>query len=462
LPFRPETPEEIFAQINGRFVANAEINDVNEGSVVVSDIGAVAGRIARVEQRIQALYKSFYLDAEGQDLIDRVLQLPGFQLLGESPAQGACLQLRRDSSDGELVVQAGSIYADKRGNLFQQKLDVTFLDGYLTYPAPGQPYVYVVSVVPGLSGNVGTNTITVVRSSAAGVISCSNVLPLTNGLPRETDEQIRQRGLLYHASLAGVQKAALLYQFKSYQSPVDGSRFPHVAVWEDPVRPYAEVNVDDGSGYAGLVSPGTTITGIVPENGQLDFWTENPVREDDITLKVNGVAVEKAWDFVPERGQGYLTTSAAFWTAGDTWSIEGYHIYGGIVREGQALVEGRATTPGTNLGFRANGVRVRVRPAQTTEIPFDLLVVAASGYEPLTVYDDVRSAVVAFVFGLEIGEPLLIFDLSAYIKRLPQVKNFKARNAGDTTLAMTDRYPASRHRLTTSPPLIKVNGTSGV
>lgn len=456
------TPEEIDQETTALLVEQSDLTDVTETGRASAMLSAVDWQVSAIETLIAQLKAAFGFNGRGQALRDRCAQIPGFVVdLGASPAQGNVLALTRADTSGELTVEAGSSFQTPGGAIFVLTQDVTFLDGEASYPATGQAYGYVVCTTPGTTGNVGSGTITIIRAAADGVTGCNNPVALNNGQPPETDAQLQKRALDYVAGgltrLTPAGLRALVLEFVAS----DGTRSRNPpAIWVDPERPYAEILPDDGNGFAGLTAPATASSGIVPANGQLDFWFDGPAVQDEITLSVNGVDVGTVeWVTISERGRAYLLETSDFWVAGDTWSVSGHQVYTGYLRELQAVIEGLQTYLGLSQGYRATATRVRVVQPATEPIEYDVSVVYNPAFEPSTVDASVRAAIIEFHQGLLIGEPRLIAHLVAVVDRIPGVLNHSFRDPDDTTVAAADAYPSNqRTKLTTAAWLIRVNG----
>lgn len=456
--------EEVEAQINAVVVEQSRLTDSNESAIAGSTSGSVARQIVAVQTSVDGLYASYGFGGSGQNLRDRCGQLAGFVVdVPASPAQGAVLQFTRNSSVGELVVPAGSLVQTQLGVVYSLAVSVTFLDGSLVYPATGQPYGYAIATVPGLTGNCGGGTITQTRSVPDGVIGVTNPIPLANGLPAETDEQLRYRAFQFVAAgLSRTTAPALIYLALTFVAS-DGTRCRHATVWRDPTRPYAKLIVSDGQGFAGLQRPATLTTTTVPVNGVLGLIPfDAPAVEDEITVEVNGSAVTPPqWVVRGESGVAIVDQAQTFAVAGDTIVAAPANVYTGFLAELQGVVNGDTQFLGTNQGWRAEATRVVVAPPNAESLELSVLVVYAPGpVEPEAINASIRTAIVEYFLALPIGAPLLVVDLISVLNTLPYIVNFRLVDTDDPTVAQGDVYPSSPlSSLTTQTYLIRVNGS---
>ncbi len=458
-----QPPEEIEQEMVAVLVEQSDLTDTTESARAAALMAAGGWQVAAVQAQIAALKRAFGFQGQGQALRDRCRQLPGFVVdLGASPAQGAVMSFTRADTSGELLVAAGSTFQTPSGAIFVLTADATFLDGEAVYPAAGQSYAYVVCSVPGTVGNVGAGSITILRSGPDGLIGCTNPVALLNGLPPETDAQIQKRALDYVAGgLTRLTPAGLRSLVLEFVAS-DGTRSRNPpAIWVDPSRPYAEILPDDGNGFAGLTRVATDTTGIVPANGQLDFWFEGPMVEDEVTLSVNGVEVGTVeWVTIAERGRAYLLETADIWSAGDEWEVSGHTVYIGYLRELQAVIEGLLSYLGMIQGYRATATRIRVAQPARELVEYDVLVVYDPAFVPDDVNTRVRDAIVEFHLNLLIGEPRLIAHLIRVVDQIPGVLNHAFRDPDDPTVPAQDAYPANqRTKLSASVFSIAINGS---
>ncbi len=456
------TTEEIHQEMFAVVQVQSELTDSNDSAIANAMLKANAEQIEQAEDLIEvSLLKSLGLEAEGTELDDVVAQWKGFEPRREaSPAQAAALEITRDGDVGTLDVPAGSVFGTLGGKRVVLTVGVTFQDGSDTYPTAGQSYGYVVSVQPGPAGNIDQGAVQQVIRAPDGVIGCRNIAALQNGQTRETDAQLRKRFLDYLAGgLTRLPEKGVIAVAKAFRDR--GVR--HASVWVDPSRPYAELIVDDGYGFVGLVSPARMVTGTIPLNGQLDFWFDAPVVESEVVLVVNDVAVTSVqWTTLHERGRALLDESAQVWDPGDTWKVYFHHVYGGVIAELQATIEGLLMWQGRDVGFRALAARIRVRTPTLEEIGYYVLVVYRGGLDQVgqdLVDAEIRATIQNFHLDLAQGQPLLMLRIKGQLDRIEGAENIHLRDSDDPSVEMQDAYPASpRHKLTVTAGGITING----
>lgn len=427
MPYVPRDTRTLIQSMAARLIARTELTDLSEGSVLLHMIATVAEEMQLTELRLAQIRDSFLLESTSGALLDeRASELPpnGMQRRGATFAQGAVVTLTRldEASEAQiaagenypdpLTVPAGSIFTrtDDPSVLYRTTEDVTFA-GSAGAGLPGEgtiSNVYVRAQTQGEAGNCASSTITVVVSAPSQIIGVTNST-LSNGTPAETDEQLRQRMRTYLASLARCQPTALEHAALSFVSTT-GARALYASLYESPtIRGYSELVVDDGSGLSGNVALGDTVSGTVPTHGQVVLYHQSPATEPIAEIQVVRGATtllfqHAAHDYVsiPERGLVYFPEGTL--QADDVWTIDGYEVYTGLVSELQQYVEGDTSRPVDQPGWRAAGTRVRVRPAQTALLAFDVHVIPQSYVALSEVADEVRDASVAFIRGLAPGE----------------------------------------------------------
>ena len=455
------TVEEIHQEMFAVAQEQSQLTDARETAIANAILKAGAMQIEQAEDKIEAgLAALLGLDAEGDALDDVVGGWPGFEKRrGMSPAQGAALELTRDDTSGALDVDVGSVFATASGQQAVLAVGVTFLDGEDTYPAAGQTHGYLVSSTPGPTGNIEAGALRQVVRAPDGVIGCRNVIALDNGRPRETDAQLRKRFLDYLAG--GVSRTTPRGIMAVAQAFRDRGVL-HVTVWNDPKRPYAEVCVDNGTGFVGATRTARPSGGTIPAHGQLDFWFDYPVASSEVTLKVNGIGVSPVqWTTLHERGRAWLEESAEIWEPGDTWEVSGHTVLDGLLRDIQATFEGLLAWQGRSAGFRSTAARVRVVIPVLEAVEYDVLVVYAPLADQALVDAQVMATIVQHHINLPQGADLVLLALQGQLDKLRRpdgVVDVILRDPDDPAELMRNVSPSSpRHKLT--PGVIKINGS---
>jgi len=463
MPFKPRSAREILRSMVARVQARSKLTDAVEGSVALMLLAPVAEEINGVELRLARIRDSFFFDnTEGADLDERVAELPNGMKprLPAVAASGEVMSVTRaDATAGVQVLPAGSTFGrtDDSKMLYRTTTAVTFGAGVETVTR-----VRIVCLTPGTAGNAAGAAINRIISAPSWVRGAVSNAPLSNGMPQETDAQLRRRAKLYLASLARCQPRAIEYAGLSFEAS-DKSRFKFVRLFEDVARPgYSELVVDDGSGLQGMIRDGRPVTGAVPDGGIGLLWHEGPAAAPIQQIKINGQVVRAQvgqrtrWVSVPERGL-VIILDPLILVAGDTWEISNYRVYTGAAAELQDVLEGTNDDPSA-IGFRACTTRVRVVPPLAQDTALDLHIVPVNGVDLEALENEVLDDIVEFVATLGPGEPLLIAALIDFLMNNPNLRNVRIYAGGSEPPKLAfDVYPTTaRHVLRTSRSLLNV------
>lgn len=466
MPYAPKDTKALVQSLASRVIARTELTDLAEGSVLMHLVSTVAEEMALAELRLQQIRNSFSPStAAGADLDERARELPpnGLQRRAETRAQGAVMQLTRldEATDvqkaaGEnfpdpLTVPQGSSFrrSDDPSQVYETTADVTFA-GSAGAGLAGEgtiSSVYVRAREPGTAGNCDIGAVVEIVSAPAQIISATNTLALDNGQERESDAQLRERMLVYMASLARCQPAALEFAALDYVSTL-GSRAMYAKVYEDPTnRGYSELVVDDGSGLAANTTTGTVTTGTVPAHGQVVLYHDAPATAPISSIQVSrgGVVTtyrysEGAYLSLHERGLVYFPEGEL--APGDVWRIAGYSAYTGLVAELQQHIEGDTSRPIDYPGWRAAGTRVVVRPARTEYLSFDMHVIPRQYVGLGDVSVELETAAVEFLRGLGPGETLYASQLLDRLMDNSKVISVRIYEPGTSTFLADHPAPA--------------------
>ena len=338
-------------------------------------------------------------------------------------AQGAVLTVTRineatgaeDDYPAALTLTAGSVFrrSDDPTQTYTTTADVVFAGS----PGAGTPGesektgVYVRAANAGTQGNCDIGAVKEIVSAHSSIIAVTNALALDNGNDRESDAKLRDRMLVYMASLARCQPAALEFAALDFESSL-GGRAMYAKVYEDPTnRGYSELVVDDGSGLEGNTTAGTATTGDVPTHGQVVLYHDAPATAPISSIQVSRGGVVTTYlyrdsDYISlhERGLVYFPTGVLL--PGDKWTIENYDVYTALVSELQQYIEGDTSRPVDFPGWRAAGTRIVVRPARTRYLSFDVHIVPRAYIALSDVAAELETAAVEFFRGLGPGETM--------------------------------------------------------
>jgi len=445
--FTPRTTDEILQALMARVQARTGLDDVRESGQLLQILASISEEFSTIDYRLQVMINAFAFDEslDGKDLDDRAAQLPGISppaRLPPSAATGNVLKVFRGGDTAvPMLLPSGSLFGRNDGvNVtYRTTADHTFGVGIdMIYP------VELIATSTGLDGNCEPDAITTIVSAPKDVIAATNVDPLNNGMPSESDALFRARCLLYLGSLSGCQPLALQYAALSFLS-TGGQRVRYARIFEDPIRKgYSELVVDDGSGLAGSSKAGTATQGFVPASGVKVLWHEAPatapiakVRLDELdpfgmivsTKTYNASAPKKTvFTSLPERGVVFFPPGEL--TPGWRWTIEDYDVFVGLIQELQKFLDGDPSDPTTTPGKVAAGTSVRVVPPTVDTIGMAL---AITPYEGIS-YDAVAATAITnavnFCAGLGPGETFYVSQLECYLldmdpTRLKSVMAFK-------------------------------------
>ena len=440
MTYTPRTREEILRSLIARAVAESELTDVAEGSTIAHVLGTVAEEVERVEFQIAAVRDGYSFDsASGSELDQRVadLPLPGVARRSRTAASGSVLQITRSPTSGVLLVPAGTTFgrSGDPDQVYATTVDVSFADAEAS-----KSNVHVVARAPGLPGNTKIGAIDRVVSGPSDIVSVINTAALTGGQDLESDDSLRIRAARYLTTLARAQPSALEDLALSFVGS-DGSKLTHAVLWEDPHnRGYCELIVDDGTGMQGQTAAGPTVSGTAPAGGQTYLYFQPPAANVvdfliDLTTHTPSGVDNDAWSLIEERGLIHLPAALKL-AEGDTWQIDDYTVYTGLIAELQGKIEGDPADFDAEPGWRAAGVRVRVVPAAPQYVSFSIGLEIAPHATPSDVYTAVKDRIIGELARLAPGAALYRAKIMASVLEVEHVRNvFLSTPAADV-------YPA--------------------
>lgn len=456
--YQPKSANDVLRDLRGMVLGRTDLNDIFAGSVLNTLLSAFAQEIASSERRLYSLREAFYLrNASGQDLDERVAELPpvGISRIDATNASGAVLTITRSSSLNNLTIPAGSTVKNSEGAQYRTTQDVVITTGNVLIEN-----VHIVAVIAGSQGNALGEEINTVVSMPDDVIEVVNTQPITNGTDRESDEDLRERALLYLQSLTRCTRSALEFLGTSFIAST-GERMRFARLFEDPNTPaYSELVVDDGSGLTveAVSRVASSVSGTIPDNGASILYHQAPATEaltsDNLSVTRAGVAVnvpDSAIKSIPERGVMYIDEGTL--QAGDVWTISGYRTFEGLIKELQAEIEGDVENPSLLTGFRAAGTRCVVAIADAQFVNMDMTLSVDFDVDFNVIESTVRETLINFVNGLAPSEPLYVSALIEAARGVTGVRDIQLYQRG-TTNPLDNQYPASPRAA------IRVNSTS--
>ena len=479
MSFEPRTSTSVLKTLAARVIQRSKLNDLVEGSVLTHILASVADEIVSYELRLSGLRDSFHFtNTLGMFLDVRAAEMPpaGLSRADATLASGEVLSITREDTDetglnpypSALTIPAGSMFESSSNGLMYRL--VSSYD--IPAGASSISNVYVISMSPGSSSNVGIGEIDAIVDAPEEVISVTNLMPLTNGTDKEEDGHLRMRIAKYLSSLARCQPTALEYACLTFES-ASGQRATWASCFEDVKRPgYSEIVIDDGSGLLNFVRDGEKTTGVVQDGGVWSMWFEKPAIKNIEQVKVIPSAggevkylTEENKDYIsiPERGTLFLTESGKAKVApGDTWVIDTqksgdpYQVYTELIADLQVYIEGSTTSPTGRPGLRAAGTRVRVVPPRVDKFSCDIWFVPVSGIAHSEVSLTIVADVVKYTQTLAPGVPLYASRLIDVLLNDSRILNIRLYKSGTYT-PLEDFYPADyNYALRASPGDIKV------
>jgi uncharacterized phage protein gp47/JayE len=452
------TEDEILAELIAQLVAQTQLIDLAEGSVMMHVLKTFARELESVELRMRVLRDAMsMLRAVGTDLDERVAELPpsGLSRLSSSPASGETIEVTLLNTAGG-TIPAGTVYgrSDDPEIKYIQTQDVVVPAGISTYPQNPPPigadaFIPVVCTIPGERGNAGEGTIDRLITGPANFIQTVTSKVTIKGRSRETDDELRKRAISYLGSLSRSQTLALEYIAKSFVAS-DGTRLKHAKAFEDPERPgVTYLVVDDGSGVPGTVFKGVGVSETVPEGDpnyvKTILYHSNPATEPITPSQflINGNPADSTL-YVSVYERGVIYPKVGLLDAGDTYTINNYNVYCGIIAELQGLIEGDKNDPisVSGGGYRASGSRVIVtRPEILFLTSVEASIVVADGQDIETLQDLAKQEIVDYVASLGPGDPLFVAAINQRIMNINGIINVKMQTPS------SDVYPGTGRRV---------------
>ena len=206
--------------------------DFSEGSMLDIITGAVSLMGNELGSKIvESFSKTFFNLAEGEDLDFLVVDHFGesFKRPDASPATGAVTFVRPNINKGNVTINAGTVVKTKKNATGQE---VRFVTNNTVIMTGLTITVQVTAVIPGSSGKVEADKITVIESTLSDTsITVSNAAATSGGTDRMTDAEYREYSKARLLSLSGATEAAVIAACKS----VSGVALAKILTEEVPV-----------------------------------------------------------------------------------------------------------------------------------------------------------------------------------------------------------------------------------
>lgn len=136
--------------------------------------------------------------------------------------------------------------------------------------------------------------------------------------------------------------------------------------------------------------------------------------------------------------------------------VDGYKIFGGLIREAQRTVDGVPTSISRYPGIKATGTDVSVLPPIPRSIAVTFRVRTRDGISINTIAAVVRSAVASFVGGLGLGQAVILSELIGLVQNIPGVNSVEIIET--LPLAVDGRIPvADNEKAVVIDPATNIN-----
>jgi hypothetical protein len=449
----PRTPDEIRQSLIAYLVSTGVLTSIDQGDVVGTIFGGIAEELSALENKLLDFVKGHLLEVNGDLLDQRIAQIPNVPgRRSKLPAVGGAVTLFKEPTAGPLSFPAGSIQIGSPNNptLVYVNRDSVVIGS----SASKIDDVYFTSITPGASSNAPRGSVTEVLVGA-GLRSCFNAEAFSGGLDRETDTFFRQRAMAMLMSLARSQASAIEALALNFTDST-GFSITHAKAVEftGMQRGYTELVVaSNGPGMPGATRAGARSTGVIPSlrsGTRHTFWFESPAATTPIiTVGTRTFNPRPKW-FVPLDEKGVALTQGALpseISVGAAWSIAGYRVYQGWIKEFQDVVSQTCAAAGT---------RVRVVAAEPQFVRLAANCVIRNGSSIVSVMGAVKAMIVEFFNRLAPGEPALIHKLHDWVAQVDGLQNIIFYDVAGGM--QEDFYPGTpRRKLATEISRITLN-----
>ena len=434
--FRPRTRVEILRDMIARVVARSSLVGLRRNSVVFHILAAAADEDAEQYFQLSLLRKLFSIyKATGSDLDERALEITPntIRRRGALHASGE-VTLFRNGTVGTLPIPAGTLVAaqDAQGPIrFRTTAAASITPGNASVGAVG-----VVALEAGARGNVAEDQIQQLVSRIIGLTAVTNPTRFTNGADRESDDEYLARLQLHVQALS----RGTIPAIRSFALNVllnDGRRVLFAQVVEAAIPDCRfDVIIDDGTGtaeesestYIGsddfLANPAV--------GGERELRTTNrPIRDDgSFVFKINAVTQVRGVDYELNAPRGIVELAVPL-TVGDVATAR-YRNYVGLIQETQRVIDGDPSSPLTAPGVRAAGVLAVVRAATPVFKTLAANISVLEDFDPLRVADEVRTEILRYINGLDIGADVIVAELVERAMRVEGMFNFQITSLSGT------------------------------
>lgn len=435
--FQTKSRDAILLRMVARMVARTKISDLNAGSGLTQTLGAVAREVEDIHLQMANLLDMLdpaTMDSEDLDSWAVIVQPDGVPARrGASRATGAVV----------LATLGASTVSVARGHIFGADSELFETTASVIIPAGGSIAAPIRAREPGISGNVGSGTITRIVTTRAGIDSCTNPSALTNGEDQESNSSFLDRIKRFMRSLArcnpsSLESLALTIGVTEHADSVPGAidpgdpikvfedstpvvrRVKYASLVEDEIfRGVSTLYVDEGTGFLAVPAAQLYVaqadevlvaSAVGGERRLRSAWWPielgTPFELQKSPLGGGYADLVEGVDYTINRSNGRIVLGAAL-VATDAIRIHAYSPTLDLARAVQVAVEGDPSDPVAWPGWRPAGCVVYVR--RPTVLPIDVtgVITVGPGYDPVVVGPLCRDAVTAYLNTLPIGAAVI-------------------------------------------------------
>ncbi len=262
-----KTVEEIYTEMRADFIARTGM-EIAEGGDLAARLYAAAAQVYALYVQADWVNRQCFPQTAAGEYLDHHAQLRALERKHAECARGNVRFYGDGAGDSERIVPAGTVCMTQGYVRFE-----TLEDGIL---AAGETYVDVPvqAVQAGEAGNVNAGSIRVLPVLPVGITGCSNPGAMTQGVDRESDEQLRQR---------------IIGSFARMPNGVNGAYYEQLAMSADRVAAAVAIPRKRGVGTVDVVV--ATNSGV-PEQSLLEELGRQMEKNREIAVDVAVVGPE--------------------------------------------------------------------------------------------------------------------------------------------------------------------------
>jgi len=179
--------------------AQADVTDLQPGSVVRTLAESIALEIARLSAQLEGVYRDGFIDTASGSALDKVVALLGVERVAGGRAAGNVRFTRVSGARGAITIPAGTRVMTADGEIeYETTDDVTMADG--------QNAIRVTARDIEPNDPLAADALTLLPAPIAGIASVTNPAPTALSARDETDAELRTRAKSF---LFGSERATL-------------------------------------------------------------------------------------------------------------------------------------------------------------------------------------------------------------------------------------------------------------